>query len=47
VLAKIVAMPAPDRAIGERLRAIIRASAPDLSGWNVRSRKPDAVYADW
>jgi uncharacterized protein YdhG (YjbR/CyaY superfamily) len=31
VLAKIAAMPAPDRAIGERLHAIIKASAPVLS----------------
>ena len=31
VLAVIAAMPPPDRAIGERLHAIIRASAPDLS----------------
>ncbi|HEY0971801.1 MAG TPA: DUF1801 domain-containing protein [Gemmatimonadales bacterium] len=31
VLAKIEAMPEPDRAMGERLHAIIRASAPDLS----------------
>jgi uncharacterized protein YdhG (YjbR/CyaY superfamily) len=31
VLAKIAAMPAPDRAIGERLHAIIKASAPTLS----------------
>ena len=31
VLAKIAAMPAPDRAMGERLHAIITASAPDLS----------------
>ncbi|MEP7347125.1 MAG: DUF1801 domain-containing protein [Gemmatimonadaceae bacterium] len=31
VLAKIAAMPAPDRAIGERLHAIIKASAPGLS----------------
>jgi hypothetical protein len=31
VLAKIAAMPEPDRAIGERLHAIIRASAPALS----------------
>ena len=31
VLAKIAAMPAPDRAMGERLHAIIRASAPGLS----------------
>jgi uncharacterized protein YdhG (YjbR/CyaY superfamily) len=31
VLAKLTAMPASDRAIGERLHAIIRASAPDLS----------------
>ena len=31
VLAKIADMPAQDRAIGERLHAIIRASAPDLS----------------
>ena len=30
VLAKIAAMPEPDRAIGKRLHAIIRASAPDL-----------------
>src|SRR5437588_3139647 len=31
VLAKIAEMPEPDRAMGERLHAIIRASAPDLS----------------
>ena len=31
VLAKIAAMPAPYRAIGERLHAIIKASAPVLS----------------
>jgi uncharacterized protein YdhG (YjbR/CyaY superfamily) len=31
VLEKIAAMPAPDRAVGERLHAIIRATAPDLS----------------
>ena len=31
VLAKIAAMPAPDRAMGERLHAIIQASAPVLS----------------
>jgi hypothetical protein len=31
VLAKIAAMPAPDRALGERLHAIIKASAPVLS----------------
>jgi hypothetical protein len=31
VLAKITAMPAPDRAMGERLHAIITASAPALS----------------
>ena len=31
VLAKIAAMAEPDRAIGERLHAIIRASAPALS----------------
>jgi uncharacterized protein YdhG (YjbR/CyaY superfamily) len=31
VLAKIAAMPAPDRAMAERLHAIIKASAPDLS----------------
>ena len=31
VLAKIAAMPAPDRAIGERLHAIIRSTAPGLS----------------
>jgi uncharacterized protein YdhG (YjbR/CyaY superfamily) len=31
VLAKIAAMPAPDRAIGERLHAIIKANAPVLS----------------
>ena len=31
VLAKIAAMPARDRAIGERLHAIIKASAPALS----------------
>ena len=31
VLAKIAAMPAPDRALGERLHAIVRAVAPDLA----------------
>ena len=31
VLAKIAAMPEPDRAMGERLHAIITASAPTLS----------------
>ena len=30
VLAKIAAMPAPDRTMGKRLHAIITASAPDL-----------------
>ena len=31
VLATIATMPGPDRAIGERLHAIVRASAPALS----------------
>jgi hypothetical protein len=31
VLAKIAEMPAPDRAMAERLHALIRASAPALS----------------
>ena len=31
VLTKIAEMPEPDRAMGERLHAIIKASAPDLS----------------
>jgi hypothetical protein len=31
VLAKIAAMPEPDHAMGERLHAVIKASAPDLS----------------
>src|SRR5262245_3405821 len=31
VLAKIAAMPQPDRAMGERLHAIIKTSAPTLS----------------
>ena len=31
VLEKIAAMPAPDRIMGERLHAIIKASAPELS----------------
>ncbi len=31
VLAQIAAMPGPDRAIGERLHAIIKASAPALA----------------
>ena len=31
VLAKIAEMPAPDRALGERLHAIVKASAPGLS----------------
>ena len=30
VLAKIAAMPAKDRAIGERLHAIVKANAPEL-----------------
>jgi uncharacterized protein YdhG (YjbR/CyaY superfamily) len=30
VLAKIAAMPAPDRAMGERLHAVIKKSAPEL-----------------
>ena len=31
VLAKIAAMPSPDRAMAERLHAIVKASAPELS----------------
>jgi uncharacterized protein YdhG (YjbR/CyaY superfamily) len=31
VLAKIAAMPEPDRAIAERLHAIVKANAPELS----------------
>ena len=31
VLEKIAAMPAPDRTMGERLHAIIKASGPELS----------------
>ena len=31
MLAKIAEMPEPDRAMAERLHAIIKASAPDLS----------------
>ena len=31
MLATIAAMPEPDRALGERLHAIIKASAPELS----------------
>jgi uncharacterized protein YdhG (YjbR/CyaY superfamily) len=31
VLAKLAELPQPDRAMGERLHAIIKASAPDLS----------------
>ena len=31
VLAKIAAMPGPDRALGERLHAIIKANAPALA----------------
>jgi uncharacterized protein YdhG (YjbR/CyaY superfamily) len=31
VLAKIAEMPKPDRAMAERLHALIKASAPDLS----------------
>jgi uncharacterized protein YdhG (YjbR/CyaY superfamily) len=30
VLAKLAGMPGPDRVLGERLHALIRASAPDL-----------------
>jgi uncharacterized protein YdhG (YjbR/CyaY superfamily) len=31
VLAKLAALPQPERALGERLHAIIKASAPDLA----------------
>ena len=31
VLAKLAEMPEPDRVLGERLHAIIKASAPDLT----------------
>jgi uncharacterized protein YdhG (YjbR/CyaY superfamily) len=31
VLAKIAELPAPDRALGERIHAIVTATAPDLS----------------
>ena len=31
VLAKLAAMPEPDRALGKRLHAIIKASAPELA----------------
>ena len=31
VLAKIVQMPGPDRALGERVHAVVKASAPALS----------------
>lgn len=31
VLAKIAEMPQPDRALGERLHAIVRTTAPDLA----------------
>src|SRR5437660_12251765 len=31
VLAKVAAMPGPDRALGERLHAIIKASAPAVA----------------
>src|SRR6266566_9697426 len=31
VLAKLASMPVPDRTMGERLHAIIKASAPELS----------------
>ena len=31
MLAKIAELPEPDRVLGERLHALIRASAPDLS----------------
>jgi uncharacterized protein YdhG (YjbR/CyaY superfamily) len=31
LLAKIAEMPEPDRALGKRLHAVIKASAPDLS----------------
>ena len=31
LLEKIAAMPEPDRALGERLHAIVKASAPELS----------------
>ena len=31
VLAKIAAMPEPDRTMGERIQAVIKASAPELA----------------
>ena len=31
VLAKLAALPQPDRALGERIHAIVKANAPDLS----------------
>lgn len=31
VLAKLAALPQPDRAIGERLHALLKANAPELS----------------
>jgi len=31
VLAKLAAMTAPDRALGERIHAVVKANAPDLS----------------
>lgn len=31
VLAKLAALPQPDRAIGERLHALVKANAPELS----------------
>jgi hypothetical protein len=39
VLAKIAEMPASDRAMGERLHALIKASAPALSPRQVEVRK--------
>jgi len=39
VLAKIAEMPEPDRAMGERLHAIVKASAPALSPRLVRDAR--------
>jgi hypothetical protein len=44
VLAKIAEMPEPDRAMGERLHAIIKASVPALADYLVRDAR---VCQEW
>ena len=46
MLAKIAALPQPDRAMGERLHAIIKANAPAEGPWVDRTVGLSGVRAD-